>query len=74
MVPPICGVIQVTQKDGYQTYCFIYGKLVLCFEVLTEREKKVREREFQPDRFCLTLLRHWPTFLWQFFLFYFSFR
>jgi len=37
-------VIQVTQKDGCQMYCFIYGKLVVCFEVLTEREKKERGR------------------------------
>jgi hypothetical protein len=25
-------------------YCFIYGKLVVCFEVMTEREKKERGR------------------------------
>jgi hypothetical protein len=37
------GVIQVPQKDGYQTFCFVYGKLVMCFEVLTEREKKKKE-------------------------------
>jgi hypothetical protein len=38
------GVIQVTQKGGCLEYCFMYGKLVVCFEVLTEREKKERER------------------------------
>jgi hypothetical protein len=38
------GVIQVTQKDGYQTFCFIYGKLVVCFEVLTDGENKNKER------------------------------
>jgi hypothetical protein len=60
------GVVQVTQGGGCQMYWLIFRKLVVCFEVLTEREKK-RKWEFQPDRFCLTLLRHWPRFLWQFF-------
>ena len=38
------GVIQVTQKYAYQMCCFMYGKRVVCFEVLTDREKKERVR------------------------------
>jgi hypothetical protein len=34
------GVVQVTQRGGYQMYCLMFRKLVVCFEVLTEREKK----------------------------------
>lgn len=67
------GVIQVTQKDGCQMYCFIYGKLVVCFEVLTEREKKERGRisEWQILSDSVEALANISLAV---FLFYFPFR
>jgi hypothetical protein len=67
------GVIQVTQKDGYQMYCLIYGKLVVCFEVLTEKEKKERGRisEWQILSDSIEALTNISVAV---FLFYFPFR